>query len=254
MKYIATLALAAGLAAAEMQVMSLAPAAPGGPATHTIVVGGLKPVATGMAPVLGYSPEAINAAIGDVVKFEFKQKNHTATESTFAEPCKKKEGGLDSGFMPNPEGKAGVEWNMTVETLEPLWFYCKQQNGVHCGKGMVFSINAKPDGDKSMSAFKQLAINKNGTEQAPLTTGALQNVDPGAQAAPTTVTIEAGVGGGVATGTAPGALATATVVAGNGQNAQGQACACQCLCGMNSFPAQAAVNNFGGFAGMIPAA
>jgi hypothetical protein len=87
---------------------------------HQVVVGGLKPVATGMAPVLGYSPESITAAVGDMVIFEFMQKNHTATQSTFAEPCKAMAGGMDSGFMPNPEGKAGVMWNMTVATTEPL--------------------------------------------------------------------------------------------------------------------------------------
>jgi plastocyanin len=73
-----------------------------------------------MAPVLGYNPESIKAAVGDMVVFEFMQKNHTATQSTFAEPCKKMEGGMDSGFMPNPEGKPGVTWNMTVETTEAL--------------------------------------------------------------------------------------------------------------------------------------
>jgi hypothetical protein len=56
-------------------------------------------------------------------------------------------------------------------------FYCKQQNGIHCGKGMVFSINAATSGDKTMAAFKQLAVNKNGTGLLP---GALQSVDPAA--------------------------------------------------------------------------
>lgn len=83
-------------------------------------VGGLKPVATGMAPNLGYSPEAITANVGDTVLFEFFQKNHTVTQSTFAEPCKKMEGGMDSGFMPNAEGKPGVTWNMTVSTTDAL--------------------------------------------------------------------------------------------------------------------------------------
>lgn len=73
-----------------------------------------------MAPVLGYSPEAITAAMGDMVVFQFMQKNHTATQSTFDEPCKKMEGGMDSGFMPNPDGKTDVLWNMTVSTTEPL--------------------------------------------------------------------------------------------------------------------------------------
>jgi plastocyanin len=73
-----------------------------------------------MAPVLGYNPESITAAVGDMVVFEFMQKNHTATQSTFAEPCKAMAGGMDSGFMPNPDGKAGVTWNMTVSTTDPL--------------------------------------------------------------------------------------------------------------------------------------
>jgi len=215
MKYFAALPFAASLVAAQgdMQIMSLSPA-PAGAVTHTVVVGGLKPVETGMAPILGYTPESIVAAVGDTVSFVFMQKNHTATQSTFAEPCRKMEGGMDSGFMPNPEGKAGVTWEMKVETTEPLWFYCKQQNGIHCGKGMVFGINAATTGDKTMSAFKQLAISTNGTGLVP---GALQSVDP------------------------------------NAQNAQGDQCSCSCLCGVNSFPAQAAVNNFGGFAGMLSA-
>jgi hypothetical protein len=129
---------------------------------------------------------------------------------------------------------------------------------------MVFSINAATSGDKTMAAFKQLAVNKNGTGLLP---GALQSVDPAAQAIATTVTIVAGGGavatppaggaaGAVASGTVAGgaALATATVVAGAGQDGQGQACSCSCLCGVNSFPAAAAVGNFGGFAGLMGSA
>ncbi|KAF2872617.1 hypothetical protein BDV95DRAFT_391327 [Massariosphaeria phaeospora] len=266
MKYFAALSLAAGLAAADMHAMPVAPAAAAGGMTHTVVVGGLKPVATGMAPFLGYSPEAITAAVGDKVKFVFMQKNHTVTQSTFADPCKAMTGGQDSGFMPNADGKAGVEWEMPVDTTEPLWFYCKQRMGTHCGKGMVFSINAKLEGDNTMAAFKQLAINKNGTEAAPLSTAGIQNVPPGAAAAPSTVTVEAGGGTALAThvtsaagaaavspppaGVAPPA-AHATLAVGAGQDGQGLACTCQCLCGESSFPPQAAVNHFGGFAGML---
>ncbi|KAL1597404.1 hypothetical protein SLS59_007434 [Nothophoma quercina] len=248
MKYINALPVVAGLAAAQMQVMSLAPAAASGPATHTVVVGGLTPVATGMAAVLGYRPESITANVGDVVEFQFMQKNHTATQSTFAEPCKAMEGGKDSGFMPNPDGATGVTWNMTVETTDAIWMYCKQAQGEHCGKGMVFSINAKLDGDKTMAQFKQLAIKSNGTT---LKDSAIQSVNPAAAAAPSTVTVQAGGAGAVATASGTGAMASATVVAGQGTDGAGQTCTCSCLCGMNSFPASAAVNNFGGFAGMI---
>lgn len=126
--------------------------------------------------------------------------------------------------------------------------YCKQGQGEHCGKGMVFSINAKLDGDKTMAQFKQLAIKTNGTT---LKDSAIQSVDPAAAAAPSAVTVVAGGAGSVGTGTSSGALATATVVAGSGTDGAGQTCTCSCLCGMNSFPASAAINNFGGFAGMI---
>jgi hypothetical protein len=118
---------------------------------------------------------------------------------------------------------------------------------------MVFSVNAATSGDKTMADFKNLAIGKNGTslEKSPI-----QNVDPNAAAAPTTVTVVAGEGaaatGAVGTGAAGGAAApVATVIAGAGTDGQGQSCTCSCLCGMNSFPASAAINNFGGFPGMI---
>lgn len=113
---------------------------------------------------------------------------------------------------------------------------------------MVFAINAAESGDKTMSEFKNLAILGNSTKQAPLELAAIQSVQPGAAAAPSTVTVQAGGTGTVAAG-APGS--TATVVAGTGVDSTGNACGCQCLCGVNSFPQEAAVNNFGGFAGMI---
>lgn len=80
----------------------------------------MKAVSTGMAAKLEYTPDNIKAAVGDMIVFEFMQKNHSVTQSTFADPCTKMEGGMDSGFMPNPDGKAGVTWNMTVATTEPL--------------------------------------------------------------------------------------------------------------------------------------
>lgn len=59
------------------------PASPG--ATHWVTVGGTAG--------LVYSPSYINAAIGDMVVFTFGTKNHTLTQSTFAQPCVKMDGG-----------------------------------------------------------------------------------------------------------------------------------------------------------------
>lgn len=78
---------------------------------HTVVVGG-------SAGNLTFTPEAIvricvsvasyflineflfsqSAAVGDQVMFEFQQKNHTATQSSFAAPCSHKDGGFSSGL------------------------------------------------------------------------------------------------------------------------------------------------------------
>jgi hypothetical protein len=55
-----------------------------------------------------------------VIEFHFMQKNHSVTQSTFANPCVKMPGGIDSGFMPNPMGMPGVTFQMTVPTTEAL--------------------------------------------------------------------------------------------------------------------------------------
>lgn len=55
-----------------------------------------------------------------MVQFVFLAKNHTVTQSSFANPCVKMEGGMDSGFMPNPDNNPGVTFNMTVSTADPM--------------------------------------------------------------------------------------------------------------------------------------
>jgi hypothetical protein len=122
-------------------------------------------------------------------------------------------------------------------------FYCKQKVGTHCGKGMVFAINAPTTGDKTFSAYKQLAIAQNGTA---LSTAGI--VATAASAVASTVTIAAGSAAG---SPSAAAAASATVAVGQGTLGDGSACSCQCLCGANSFPANAGVNQFGGFGGMI---
>jgi hypothetical protein len=61
----------------------------------------LKKVTVGGSAGLVYTPNTIQAAIGDMVIFTFMSLNHTVTQSAFAAPCVKLSGGMDSGFMPN---------------------------------------------------------------------------------------------------------------------------------------------------------
>ncbi|KAF2840760.1 hypothetical protein M501DRAFT_930681 [Patellaria atrata CBS 101060] len=219
--------------------------------THTVTVGGVQPPAdpTGTpTPMFVYSPESIQAAVGDTVHFIFMQKNHSVTQSTFAKPCVKLPEGIDSGLLPNPDGAAGVTFDLQVGTTEPIWFYCKQRTGNHCGKGMVFAINAVESSEKSFAAYKQLAIAQNGTE---LQSAAI--VAPGATAAPSTVSlnVEAAPTQTHATQVFSDISPSASVVPGTGVDAAGQECQCSCLCGTNSFPDGTGMHNFGGFSGKM---
>lgn len=124
------------------------------PTTHSIVVGG----PTGE---LTFTPEAIFANVGDQVIFQFQQKNHSATQSSFANPCGPVEGGFDAGFHPvAPNVTTGFPtFTYTVADTKPVWVYCAQGDGAHCHAGMVFAINCGADGSaNSFTNFKAAAI------------------------------------------------------------------------------------------------
>lgn len=199
-------------------------------ATHTVAVGG--------DAGLVFVPDSVNAAIGDSVVFVFYAQNHTVTQSTFDTPCKKFEGGFDSGFKENINNTVipppMLAFQVTVDT--PLWFYCRQK--AHCGKGMTFSINPSPA--KSQADFVQLAIAQNGTDSTP-------NIVEG------TTT----VGGGGAAAATPDTISNVSsdMVTGSGSADAGGACSCSCLCGVSSFPLAAqGIGAFGGVPGSVPLA
>jgi hypothetical protein len=108
-------------------------------------------------------------ANGDDIEFVFQAKNHTVTQSTFADPCTAKPGGANSGFVNTTAAAAGGQptWTITVNNAsDPLWFYCKQKTPVsHCAMGMVFSVN--PTAEKSADAFVAKAKATNATAAAP---------------------------------------------------------------------------------------
>ncbi|KAL0063758.1 hypothetical protein AAF712_009315 [Marasmius tenuissimus] len=129
-------------------------------ATQTIAVG---------EGGLTFNPPSITAAMGDIIEFQFKSKNHSVSQSTFAEPCKFKENGVDSGFQATQEGAAQIaSWSFELNTTEPLWFFCAQLTPAdHCAMGMVFAVN--PTAEKSFETFKAAAMGSasgNGTAPA----------------------------------------------------------------------------------------
>jgi len=116
-------------------------------------------IQVGAGGQLAFSPEAISAQPGDQVVFHFNPKNHTATQSSFANPCGLKAGGFDSGFEPVAANstQAPPTFAITVNDTQPIWVFCRQAG--HCGKGMVFAVNCGADGSaNSFTNFKKAAL------------------------------------------------------------------------------------------------
>ena len=84
--------------------------------THNVQVGALGE--------LIYGPNQLNASVGDIIRFNFLERNHSVTQSSFANPCTYN-GGFDTGlnqFNPqNISGKFLIDFQ--VNTTDPLWFY-----------------------------------------------------------------------------------------------------------------------------------
>ncbi|KAJ3516728.1 hypothetical protein NLJ89_g950 [Agrocybe chaxingu] len=139
---------------------SITPSAAAG-LDHKVIVGG--------PGVLAYNPSNITAQVGDTITFEFREKNHTVTASSFDAPCRalaltstSGEVGFDSGFQPIADDALTFPtFTIQVNDTKPIWAYCRQGN--HCGQGMVFSANADESGARGFAAFRALAKQLNGT-------------------------------------------------------------------------------------------
>ncbi|KAF8973901.1 hypothetical protein BDZ97DRAFT_1777434 [Flammula alnicola] len=146
---------------------------PGSPAaTPASVDGTVHKVIVGGTGILAFNPPFVSALPRDTIVFEFHQKNHTVTQSSFADPCRKLNAngttGFDSGFMPVADNSTVFPtWNFTVTDTAPVWAYCRQQTpSSHCGAGMVFAINSDETSARNFSAFQKVAEAINGTAVA----------------------------------------------------------------------------------------
>jgi len=207
-------------------------------ATHAVTVGG--------SAGLVYTPDTIEANVGDMVVFTFLSQNHTVTQSAFTTPCDKLATGTDSGFMPNTNGSIvpAPQMAMQVTVATPLWFYCRQKG--HCGKGMTFSIN--PTANKTQADFQQMAIAQNGTGTAAVIAGGTASV---AASAATTVSVASATASAAAIQSS--SSSSGSMVSGTGTINTSGACECSCLCGTAAFPnAQQGIGGFGGMSGAMP--
>ncbi|KIL69938.1 hypothetical protein M378DRAFT_157183 [Amanita muscaria Koide BX008] len=112
-------------------------------------------VQVGPSGALTYTPTNVNASVGDTIIFTFEAKNHTVTQSSFTQPCTNA-GGINSGFKPVTAGATMPTFQFTVNSTDPLWFYCAQTSpSSHCKAGMVFAVN--PTASKTFAQFQSNA-------------------------------------------------------------------------------------------------
>jgi plastocyanin len=151
---------------------------------------------------LEFKPEAIFANVGDQVTFTFRAKNHTVTQSAFADPCSQTPGGFDSGFQAvAPDATDLPSYTITVSDTKPIWVFCRQASKTpasHCGAGMVFAVNCGADGaPNSFTNFKNSAL----AQGQALKAAASSPADSGAPA-PTDAAAGGGYGSGYGSGPA----------------------------------------------------
>lgn len=120
-----------------------------------------------------FNPTSVMANVNDVIAFKFLARNHTVTQSTFANPCSMMttpKMGADSGFFPVAAGTTTFPmYNYTVTNASaPLWFYCRQTG--HCQQGMVFAVN--PTAALTFQAFQAKAMGTNASSMMPSGTSA----------------------------------------------------------------------------------
>ncbi|KAI0025638.1 Cupredoxin [Xylariomycetidae sp. FL0641] len=113
-----------------------------------------------------FSPDSVNANVGDMLQFQFRASNHSVVQSDFDHPCtpiaQNVPGtkGVFSGYMPvdasSSTGQIPVYTTKVMDT-KPMWFYCSQ--ATHCMGGMVMAVNVdtKSNATRSLANFVSLA-------------------------------------------------------------------------------------------------
>jgi len=85
--------------------------------------------------VLRYVPFAVNASVGDTIKFMWGANNHTVTKSSELTPCNKTS---DAPFASGTQNKDFV-FTQVVNDTQTTFFYCGTPG--HCQAGMFGIIN-----------------------------------------------------------------------------------------------------------------
>jgi len=116
----------------------------GGGATHTVIVAPTQ-------GVLRYVPFALNASVGDTVKFVWGANVHTVTKSSALTPCNKT---ADAPFASGSQNKSFV-FEQVINNTDTTFFYCGTPT--HCQKGMFGIINPPSAAGGAMSVGSMMS-------------------------------------------------------------------------------------------------
>lgn len=115
-------------------------------AVHTVMVG---------EGGLNFVPKSLTAAMGDQIEFMFVGGNHSVAEGSYDNACMPSgDDAFYSGFV--PATMAMSPWTLTINSTDPIWYYCSQ--GDHCQDGMVGVINP-PSSGASIDGYAMAASN-----------------------------------------------------------------------------------------------
>lgn len=112
-------------------------------ATHTVIVAPTQ-------GVLRYVPFAVNATVGDTIKFMWGANNHTVTKSSALLPCNRTGDALFASGTQNKD----FTFTQVVNSTEPTYFFCGTPT--HCQKGMFGIINPKTNFAAATSVSGQM--------------------------------------------------------------------------------------------------
>ncbi|ETI23916.1 hypothetical protein G647_05723 [Cladophialophora carrionii CBS 160.54] len=183
---------------------------------------------------LSFEPDTITAAMGDTVNVHFYPGGHTATQSTFDNPCSPMSGGINSGVVNSNSGQASQMFSFQVNTTDPIWMYCGAPG--HCAAGMAFVVNPPASGN-TLAAYQSASSGKSGSAPSAVSGGVLvANVENSDNDDDTSSSSSSS--GGSASATQSSATATGTAAAATTTSATGTGPAAQT-------PSNAASANFG---------
>ncbi|KAH8101013.1 hypothetical protein BXZ70DRAFT_907149 [Cristinia sonorae] len=132
-------------------------------AVFTVTVGIVE---TDGKPGLGFDPSSIRPSAGDTITFTYQfaewvkdppTNQHTATQSTFENPCTPLPGGFDTGIQTTGSilKGTGASFDLAVNNTDPLWFFSAANQD--CKAGMVLSVNPPLSGEQTAAAFVERA-------------------------------------------------------------------------------------------------